>query len=79
MNIIGVSKINVLTKFKTESADGTKKFPKLSILVGNEAGTISCSEEVFNAVEAGKAYEFETAYNDVYKSFKLSRVLQAVK
>lgn len=79
MNINGTSTIMVLTKFKTTSADGAKEYPKLSILVGNEAGTMSCSEDVYKAVEMGKTYLFETIYNDVYKSFRLSRVLQAVK
>lgn len=79
MNIRGISVMTVLTKFTTDSADGTKKYPKLSVLIGNEAGTLSCSEEIYNTVETGKKYEFETTYNDTYKSFKLSRVLQVAK
>ena len=79
MNIIGTSTILVLSKFKTKSADGTKEYPTVSLMVGNEAGTMSCSEEVFNAVDSGKTYMVESVYNEQYKSFKFSRVLQQVK
>lgn len=75
MTILGTSKISVVSKVKTPSKDGNTTYYKLGCLVGSEAGMLSCSEDIYNEVEIGKTYDFETLYNDSYKSFRLNHVI----
>lgn len=79
MKYVNVTRLKVITKFKQPSADGAKQYPKLSVLSGFEAGTIGCSEDIYNAVADGATYDFESVYDDKYGSFKLSRILKEVK
>ena len=79
MNIYGTSKMTVISKDKQKSKDGTKDYYKLGVLIGSEAGMISCPEEVSKLVEVGKTYDFTTAYNDQYKSFRLTDALPCGK
>ena len=79
MNIKGTSNMKVIAKTTTSSKDGKNTYFKLGIMVGSECGMISCSEDIYKQVEEGKSYTFETAYNDQYKSFRLSELLSASK
>jgi hypothetical protein len=79
MTILGTSKLTVISKQSTPSKDGTQTYFKLGVLVGSEAGMLSCNEDIFKTAETGKTYEAETAYNDTYKTFRLNRLLTSVK
>ena len=79
MKITTTGKFTIMTKTSTPSADGTKTYYKLGIVAGSECGMISASREIFDSVAIGKTYDFETVYNDQYKSFQLSRLLGASK
>ena len=79
MKYINATTLKVITKFKQPSVDGTKQYPRLSVLSGYEAGTLGCSEEIYAAVSEGMTYVFESVYDDKYGSFKLSRIMKEVK
>lgn len=79
MTILGNSKIKVISKTTSRSKDGQNTYYKLGVLVGSEAGMLSCPQDIYESVEINKDYEFETAYNDQYKTFRLNRVLMSVK
>lgn len=79
MNIASTGKITVISKIATPSKDGTKKYHKLGILTGSEAGMLSCSEEIHNVVEVGRTYEVEYVFNDQYNSFRINRMLSVAK
>lgn len=79
MKYTNVTRLKVIAKFKQPSADGAKQYPKLSVLSGYEAGTIGCSEDIYNAVVESKAYDFESVYDDKYGNFKLARIIGEVK
>lgn len=79
MKYKNVTRLAVIAKFKQPSADGTKFYPKLSVLSGYEAGTIGCSEEIFAGVVEGKTYDFESVFDDKYESFRLSRIIGEAK
>lgn len=81
MRIGCVVEANVLAVKTTDSQDGTKKYHKLSILLNDEAGMISCSPEVADLFEKkflkcmDKA-KLRCEFNDAYDSF---RVISAEK
>lgn len=79
MNIFGTSKMKVISRSKTQSKDGQNTYYKLGVLVGSEVGMISCSKEIYDFVENEKTYDFETVYNDGFKSFRLNSVLPTAK
>lgn len=79
MNVTGISKLLIMTKTATPSKDGDNMYYKLGVVSGTECGMISCNKEIYDAVEQAKTYEFETAFNDQYKTFRLSRLLGACK
>ncbi len=79
MNITGTTKLAVISKSTSQSKDGQNTYYKLGVLSGSEAGMISCSKDIFDVAETGKSYEFETVYNDAYKSFRLNRLLTVSK
>ncbi len=72
---------NVLAVKTTDSQDGTKKYHKLSILLNDESGMISCTPDVAEMFEKkflkcmDKA-RLECEFNDAYDSF---RVISAEK
>lgn len=49
---------------------------KLTIQQDVEAGTISCTKEVFNGVEPGKDYVLEKLDNDQYKSTQFTAIIR---
>lgn len=77
MVISNVTKLFVVTKKETVSAkDPSRKFYKLGVMTADdELGEISCSEDVYNSVEKGKEYNFVTAFNDTYKSFRIEGIV----
>lgn len=79
MTIYGTSEIMVISKSSEPSKDGTKTYYRLAVLAGTEAGMLPCSKELYDSVKVGETYDFETAYNDTYKSFRLNRLLTAAK
>lgn len=72
MKITGISRMTVLTKNETKSKDGQNTYYKLGVMCLDDVGMISCNEAVYKNVEAGNIYDFETTYNDQYKSFSVS-------
>ena len=79
MKINNATRLKVVAKFKQPSKDGTQHYPKISVLSGYEAGTLGCSEEVFEAVAENVTYDFATTFDTEYKSFKLTGVIKEVK
>lgn len=79
MKIIALTKLMVMTKVSTPSADGTKTYHKLGVVNESECGMVSCNKEIYESVSVGKTYDFECAYDDKYSAFRLSRLLGATK
>lgn len=75
MKINAVSQnVKVLAKEATLSSDGKNTYYKLAVLVGAEAGNVSCSKEVYNLVETDKSYDLSAVFNSEYKTFKFEKV-----
>lgn len=75
MKINAVSmNVKVLAKEATLSSDGKNTYYKLAVLVGAEAGNVSCSKEVYDLVEVDKNYDLTAVFNSEYKTFKFERV-----
>lgn len=75
MKINAVSQnVKVLAKEATPSSDGKNTYYKLAVLVGAEAGNVSCSKEVFDLVEVDKNYDLSAVFNSEYKTFKFEKV-----
>lgn len=65
----------VMTKKKIESKKEVGKFYfSVGVVANNELGEISCSEDVFNACEIGKMYDFSTTYRTDYQMFSLTSI-----
>ena len=81
MRIGCVVEAKVLAVKTTKSQDGTKEYHKLSILLNDESGMISCSPEVADSFDKkflkcmDKA-KLHCEFNDAYDSF---RVISAEK
>lgn len=75
MKIYGTSTMKVISKSTTKSKDGQNTYYKLGVLIGSEAGMISCSEEIYNLVQENGTYNFGTVYDDSYKSFRIYNVI----
>lgn len=81
INVIAKN-VRVLAKEATPSRDGQSKYYKVTVLIGSEAGSVSCSEEVFDIVENEKVYDLSAVFNSEYKTFKfesLAKIPQPVK
>ena len=81
MRIGCVVEANVLAVKTTDSQDGTKKYHKLSILLNDESGMISCTPDVAEMFEKKFLKCMDNArlkceFNDAYDSF---RVISAEK
>ena len=81
MRIGCVVEANVLAVKTTKSQDGTKKYHKLSILLNDESGMISCTPDVAEMFEKKFLKCMDKAilkceFNDAYDSF---RVISAEK
>lgn len=79
MKLVSTTKLMVMTKTSTPSADGTKTYYKLGVVNNSECGMVSCSREIYESVSIGKTYDFECVYDDKYNSFRLDRLLGASK
>ena len=78
MNInFGATKGLVVGKKTTQSKDGNNIYYKLSIVIDEEAGMVSCSQEVYDFVESMKQYNMYFSYNETYKSLSLKRIVPA--
>ena len=77
MNInFGSTKGLVVGKKTTQSKDGNTYY-KLSIVIDDEAGMVSCSQEVYDLVTPMKQYNMYFSYNETYKSLSLKRIVPA--
>ena len=66
--------VRVLAKEATPSKDGQNTYYKATVLIGTEAGSISCTKEVYDLVENDKTYDLTATYNSEYKTFKFEQV-----
>ncbi|TCL59972.1 hypothetical protein EDD76_103163 [Kineothrix alysoides] len=66
--------VMILAKNSRVGTNGNTYY-NLAILQDSEAGTISCSKEVFESVDPMKPYGLQFSYNDQYKSLSVSGVL----
>ena len=74
MKINGTAKVTVLGKEATTSETTGKTGYKLAIMQGSEAGSITTTEEVFNAVAPLHSYTFAQTYDDKYNYAKITDV-----
>lgn len=75
MKINAETTLNVLAKSTALSQDGTKTYYRLTVMQEVEAGIVSVTEDIFKAVETGRAYKFYVQYNDAYKSFSIRSLI----
>ena len=72
MKLAMKSEMMVLAKCDpTKSRDGQSTYYKLTVMQGQEAGQISCPEEVYNSIKTGEKAVFNLEYNSEYKSLRL--------
>lgn len=78
MNIYATFKALVLSKSFITSRDGQNTYYKISLmdLASNEAGTVSCTEEVAQGVVPMSTCECTAAYDDKYSSFKVTQIVR---
>lgn len=74
MKFISVIKLTVLGKESSVSETTGKTSYKLAVMQGSEAGSITCNEDVFNAVAPLHSYTFAQTYDDKYNYAKISDV-----
>lgn len=66
----------VMTKKQEQGKkDPTKKYNRVGVVMGDEIGEISASEEVYEVVERGKFYSFGTVYNSDWDLFQLEKAI----
>jgi len=71
MKIQNTTKVLVLAKVETQGIkDPTKKYYSLTIMQDTEAGALSVTEEVYNAVNQNEVVELITEFNQNYNSFR---------
>lgn len=74
MKLTGKMKITVLAKESKINESTGKTSYSMTIMQGSEAGGITCTEDVFNAVKPLHSYEFFGTYDDKYNYMKLTGV-----
>ena len=74
MKINGTAKVTVLGKEATISETTGKTGYKLAIMQGSEAGSIGCTEDVYNSVEVLNRYDAVLTYDDKYNYARLTSV-----
>ena len=78
MKIVNTTKLFVMNKVKTTGIkDPSKTYHKLVVSQDEDAGTVNCPEEVYNAVEPNTVRVFITEYNEKYESFRIVGVAPA--
>lgn len=66
----------VMTKKQEQGKkDPTKKYCRVGVVMGDELGEISATEEVYDAVDRGKFYNFGTVYNSDWDMFQLEKAI----
>lgn len=62
----------ILATHVNYSKDG-KPFYNATVFIpsNGEAGQLNISENIFNELESGSAYDFKAEYNDKYNSFRV--------
>ena len=74
MKLTGRMKITVLAKESKLNETNGKTSYGLTIMQGSEAGSITCTKEVFDVVKPLHTYDFFGTYDDKYSYMKLSDV-----
>ena len=75
MKITSVSKVKVLGKTVTQGTkDPSKKYHALLIMQDTDCGSLSCTEDVYNAVKENDTVNLVTEYNQKYESFRVTGV-----
>lgn len=78
MKITNKTSVLVLAKKETPGLKNpSQKYYSLVIMQDADAGSISCTKEVFDAVEDGKVNVLDTEYNQKYESFRAVGVASA--
>ena len=76
MKLESTMKAEVIAKSSDKSKDGQTTYYRLTILQGSESGKLSCAQDVYDKVENRKEYTFITQFNDEYKSFRITGLIQ---
>lgn len=74
MKLTGKMKITVLAKESKKNETSGKMSYGLTVMQNAEAGSITCTEEVFNAVKPMHSYDMFGTYDDKYSYMKLTGV-----
>lgn len=66
----------VMTKKQEQGKkDPTKKYCRVGVVMGDEIGEISATEDVYNSVDRGRFYNFGTVYNSDWDMFQLEKAI----
>ena len=76
MKLESTMKAQVIAMGTEQSRDGKTTYYRIAILQGMETGKLGCPEDVYNKIEKGKEYTFITQFNDEYKSFRITGLIQ---
>lgn len=71
MKVVSQAKFLVVGKSANESKDGQKTYYKLAVAQGGEAGSVSCTEDVYNIAQEMQQYVFGLEFNDQYKTLRI--------
>lgn len=80
MRIYNTTKVTIVGKAEpTKSRDGNSTFYRIAVLQNGQATNLSVSEDAYYAVPSGITdAEFETYYDDQYKTFRVERLVQII-
>lgn len=77
MKYVNTTKLLVMNKIETQGIkDPSKKYYKLVVAQDEDAGSISCSKEIYDDVETGKVSTFITEFNEKYESFRVVGIVK---
>ena len=77
MKYVNTTKLFVMNKIETQGIkDPSKTYYKLVVSQDEDAGSISCSKEIYDEVETGKASVFVTEFNEKYESFRIVGIVK---
>ncbi|MEG1847851.1 MAG: hypothetical protein RR238_05205 [Lachnospiraceae bacterium] len=79
MKVKTMLKAYCVGKASSLSQDGKVTYYNCSISQDDTAGTINCSEDIFNAVERFKEYTFMAEFNDKYGNLRIISVVDTGK
>lgn len=74
MKLTGRMKITVLAKEAKQNETSGKTSYGLTVMQNSEAGSITCTKEVYDVVKPLHSYEFYGIYDDKYSYMKLNNV-----